>query len=558
MIQATSLSGVVDLADNPPPSAHTGVEISDPLILYVARVPGSRDVFLTTTKPLQKVVTAQDVQSSLYYIHVDDDVDDERIRQTSDSSRIDGSEAEPQGSVDTAREAIRKPLGSDPHHFVETQPTGAHIIHPHHQMPLAPSYGMSQIVRKPVSNNIEARVDTPYTRSEPLNPRIMGPRAMRARLHSDHSPGLGLSRGKENTMPRRWPEQPSVLHPSSSPERGPQRDTPNLMDNTQYHDPRDDISFQHPSRNQEAVLSPHSGQRCSIDRESAGLSLTLIRRYNGNQWNVGKISTICDPSSLWENDSATRHNTLSILISSPGYSRFRTPDTPATSTAADRSFERHLTRLRRRNQSLGLFEKSPNSMDNRKPRLSIDFRRLSKPRLDTTSEKAMCLQTSLENNSTSIKGYGFYSPWNGSCEFTSSISGHALKCKYTAPTEGSQAVTVSEIRFNLPTSTSRSSVTPRDLKSSPRLKNVKRSSYFSNEHGSEPDYPKEPLPEPKGDDDKSDHLGLSLGQEHAGGGFGGKRAKLGKLIIEPEGLKMLDLLVAANMGLWWKAYEKSA
>lgn len=31
----------------------------------------------------------------------------------------------------------------------------------------------------------------------------------------------------------------------------------------------------------------------------------------------------------------------------------------------------------------------------------------------------------------------------------------------------------------------------------------------------------------------------------------GKQAKLGKLIVEDEGLKMLDLVVAANMGVWW-------
>lgn len=53
-----------------------------------------------------------------------------------------------------------------------------------------------------------------------------------------------------------------------------------------------------------------------------------------------------------------------------------------------------------------------------------------------------------------------------------------------------------------------------------------------------------------------DRMDLSLGQEYAGGGFGGKRAKLGKLIIEDEGLKMVDLLVAANMALWWRAYER--
>ena len=51
-------------------------------------------------------------------------------------------------------------------------------------------------------------------------------------------------------------------------------------------------------------------------------------------------------------------------------------------------------------------------------------------------------------------------------------------------------------------------------------------------------------------------MDLSLGQEYAGGGFGGKQAKLGKLIIEDEGMKMLDLLVAANISLWWRAYEK--
>ena len=52
-------------------------------------------------------------------------------------------------------------------------------------------------------------------------------------------------------------------------------------------------------------------------------------------------------------------------------------------------------------------------------------------------------------------------------------------------------------------------------------------------------------------------IDLSLGQELAGGGFAGRQAKLGKLIVEYEGLKMLDLLVAANMSLWWRAYEKA-
>ncbi|KAL9099226.1 MAG: hypothetical protein Q9187_009528, partial [Circinaria calcarea] len=57
-------------------------------------------------------------------------------------------------------------------------------------------------------------------------------------------------------------------------------------------------------------------------------------------------------------------------------------------------------------------------------------------------------------------------------------------------------------------------------------------------------------------DGYEDHVN-GLGSEHAGGGLGGKQAKLGKLIIEDEGLKMLDLLVAANMGVWWGVYGRA-
>jgi hypothetical protein len=49
-------------------------------------------------------------------------------------------------------------------------------------------------------------------------------------------------------------------------------------------------------------------------------------------------------------------------------------------------------------------------------------------------------------------------------------------------------------------------------------------------------------------------LDLGLGREKAGGGFKGHSAKLGKLIIEDEGLKMCDLVVAACMGVWWQHY----
>jgi hypothetical protein len=53
---------------------------------------------------------------------------------------------------------------------------------------------------------------------------------------------------------------------------------------------------------------------------------------------------------------------------------------------------------------------------------------------------------------------------------------------------------------------------------------------------------------------EEDRMNLDLGRERAGGGFKGQSAKLGKLIIDDEGLKMCDLVVAACMGVWWQHY----
>ncbi|KAI4189058.1 MAG: hypothetical protein L6R41_001725 [Letrouitia leprolyta] len=482
---------------------------------------------------------------------MDNHEDDERIRRSGDSRRINEPEVELQTSIKIDKGFMRKPLENGPHQVVKTEPTVTPILHPHQRNPLNPSHGIAQIARKPVGNNVQPKLDATSARSKPPNAHIMGPRAMHGRLHSDHSPDDRLSHSKENLMPRRWSEQSPILQPSSIPKSGFPSNMPNHTHNTHYRDPRS-VNRRTPSPpKQEVVSGPRpSYQRKSTDCEHANLSLTLIRRYNGNQWNVGKISSTCDRSSLWESHSTTQSDDLSIHISSPGYTRFWPSNAPGTSAAADDTFERHLTKLRRRSQGTVLSENNANTINDRRSLMGIDFRRLSKPKLENPPVKAMDSKPSPENKSTNIKGYGFYSPWNGTCEFFSGISGHTLKCKHTAPSENSQAATVSELRFNLPTSSSTSVSNSRDL--------GKRSSYFSSKQGSELYQAEEHIPEPSRDNGGSDPFGLYLGQEHAGGGFGGKKAKLGKLIIEPEGLKMLDLLVAANMGLWWKVYEKSA
>lgn len=58
------------------------------------------------------------------------------------------------------------------------------------------------------------------------------------------------------------------------------------------------------------------------------------------------------------------------------------------------------------------------------------------------------------------------------------------------------------------------------------------------------------------EDDDGRRMDFSLARENAGGGIKGDEAKLGKLIVEDEGIKMLDLVVAASMAVWWRSYYR--
>jgi hypothetical protein len=106
------------------------------------------------------------------------------------------------------------------------------------------------------------------------------------------------------------------------------------------------------------------------------------------------------------------------------------------------------------------------------------------------------------------------------------------------------------MRFNLPST---------NKAPSPREEASKRSSFFKRGRHSRNNSSVAVDRDEGVEDARSslDRMDLSLGQEFAGGGFGGKQAKLGKIILEDEGLKMMDLLVASNIGLWWRAYEKA-
>ena len=178
------------------------------------------------------------------------------------------------------------------------------------------------------------------------------------------------------------------------------------------------------------------------------------------------------------------------------------------------------------------------------------------------------------------RGYFFLSPWEGRCEFRTSANGRSLKLGHVidsttkfqfdprevaqniqnAPTMGRsrgdelQAVLlgtkpVSELRFNLPSQGDFFGARKKDAESQNRSSRL--SKQFANLLHREPKSSDE---EWSDDDDDGD---MDLGKEHAGGGHSGRKVKLGKLIIHDEGLKMLDLVVAANVGVWWTTWSRT-
>jgi hypothetical protein len=324
---------------------------------------------------------------------------------------------------------------------------------------------------------------------------------------------------------------------------------------------------------QQAFENASTLQKLELQSRPEVGSLTLIRRDPGStlQWNV---ASIYDPpmheisSSNLLVPTAKRRTKkggtpVYLDITNPGYARFidvdeRTPRLSVESTSSDSSDPPPEGTFRRRLYMPGsrYAEHNYNNTNTLNPTLG----HRTHSSLSAASGESEIRQTMRgERHSIDMgavpdkrsKGYTFLSPWDGTCEFSTGATGRSLKCRHRLPNNsnasgGGGGEEVSELRFNLPTSAKTTT-------------SSKHASYFSRHRHQTP-----------GEDDDFEsgsqsptimltddgRIDLSLGQERAGGGFGGKQAKLGKLIVFPQGGRMLDLLVAANVGLWWRAWER--
>ena len=269
---------------------------------------------------------------------------------------------------------------------------------------------------------------------------------------------------------------------------------------------------------------PNHSVRMQPTPTHSGASLTIIRRYNGRQTNVGKVFD-------------GKH--LEIL--NEGYLKYT--DRHAQKGSADSS------------GIVGDAAHTPHTFQTElMPTRQVHGpSRQSLPVSEAYTTKDMGLPTS-EAGSQSQR-FAFLTPWGTRCDFLTGIAGRSLKCKHEAY-PGGQAGKLSELRFNLPSSQALRS--PMKSEHAGARWERKRHS-LSFRKSTDLASPRAELAcssdasSPVSDRElEVARLDLSLGQEHAGGGFGGKQAKLGKLIIAPEGLQMLDLLVTANSAMWWK------
>ena len=294
------------------------------------------------------------------------------------------------------------------------------------------------------------------------------------------------------------------------------------------------------------ILQSHDIEEPNAGRERghSRTSVTLIRRYNGNQANIAMTDTDGN-----------------VEILSSGYQKFRDQGTLQEHRSSTEDQQQHqlpfrtlIRRVPRSTfQELGVRVSALERLSEPTKRMNEDPERHSPNLSERTNGNGNQWRINAQPDS---KHFVFSTPWSTRCAFSSGFAGRSLRCR-TIPFDDFEAATLSELKFNLPSSQALRSA-PKDPRARENSQQKRVSRFWKHQSG---DFSSEDgrilqSSEQIADEDYHDRMDLSLGQEHAGGGLGGKQAKLGKLIIQPEGVQMLDLLVAANMSMWWRVYDK--
>ncbi|KAK6593791.1 hypothetical protein H4I95_11183 [Botrytis cinerea] len=560
-VEANSLSGLIQLAGNP------------------------RNIILTTLKPQLKNVTSEDVANSLYYLHLNSDEDAQFL-----------PEEQPIPSRALSKKTLpRKPLpdGSRAQSLDIDRQSVLNLERLQHQ---APALDIQKDYTSGHDDIVSPRdnvANTPMVAESGISRRVAGQPSSMARSNTVNRKPL-----------TRIKPQNSIFTPESS-----QASSPIHNDlETSHRPPSSHTMFERPK---------------PVNDSAKAFSITIIRRdpTSGGQWNVGIVEGKSNPPTIGMTATKKPYYDISVHITTPGYTYFRNHTRPmgnnklggtnqtresqgATFQPSGNEVPTSVT------QKAGVsgpgfysqismeWASSWNQTFKQHRRAISDFSTNHSRNNSGSSEGPQ--ESDPENRSADgsensrAKGYTFLSPW----ELPAPVSADSTA-------SSSSSVTVSELRFNLPSSDlfdrEKMDLAAAQVKSGSNKLSRKLGSFRKRLSKSSPHHPSETQPHQtshaipyasNGEDlshlpprpssisssfeedsppltqrlnnfldeltisnDNDDRLDLSIGQEKAGGGNRGKRAKLGKLIIHDEGLKMLDLIIAANIGVWWTVWN---
>ncbi|PHH59460.1 hypothetical protein CDD81_3190 [Ophiocordyceps australis] len=563
--EARSLASLNVLAANPPQYPEKPQQDKqEPLVLYISRVPGTRDVILSPFKPQVKNVTGGDVSTCLYYVHLELPGSGQAPTRTDDLSR---------SSQDSSRLAIpRKPLPDSARPLTPDSipsPSNAQSSLPNDSntgWARQPDEGLAPSAL-PRQGDVEA---SPSGMVEPAPQHVRAP--------------SGLS----TIMPKRKPVAPPRIV-TELPSPGGGKALPAVPGDESVSAPTPDSQVGSKVPRLSSPTKPARRQSAS----GTPFALTLIRRDpgSGNQWNVGRVKSrqldagqepcpdTCMAGTVMTSPSSPPP--IDVEIETSGYAKFRRlPPRKSNEGGIEAAVSAALAEDAPRNDA-GVFTRravmactkswTATLRDKLRHLEQASRERMNQGRDNSirSADPPVATGPSIEVPRLKPRGYTFTSPWNSKCEFRTGNGGRSVQCRHLHG-EGSDvynplvtdraggslwsgySTMVSDLRFNLPTSEvlGEHARSARDEWRGNFNKLLKPTARDERDAGVT-------ATQDADEEDAVSPFEVNVGLERAGGGARGSRAKLGKLVIYPEGLKMLDLVVATNMGVWWGAWEKT-
>ncbi|KAL3706062.1 hypothetical protein TMatcc_007071 [Talaromyces marneffei ATCC 18224] len=435
-VEARSLSSITSIAANPPayPRNPTQAKL-DRVELYIVKVPGSKDVVLTPLKPPTKsIISIEAINSSLYYLHVATEEDEDLLRSIESEQREHPHDAPaasrlPRETLSRLNDCHRKPVaGQEPTTIPPPPPPPPH--------------------REGVSDDQAQSVNDDNT-----------PRIPRKSVHDSCSAN---TQPKQNPISRDFTIARRPVSSGNATLVTPTSTEPNTGQGFSYDGPPPSIENIRPNQsNVQEHLSP--GDILTNQNLGSPFRITLIRRdaASGNQWNVATISSSREDKGI-----------IHAEISNPGYGKFmnnvrlstNAMGQSATSTAGEGQNAAEVLKLMAQNMMHDEYTSSKIFYRDITPvKHDHQSHSLSEVLFNRHSGSADTPKISQYVSSKVNRGYySFKSPWGGTCSFVASVNGGSLKCKHLIPGPAMSAeagvsgsgqnpeVTVSELRYNIP------------------------------------------------------------------------------------------------------------